>query len=87
MMGAENLWLRTKMIRAMDAEQIISEIEHLERIFTVPDPRPLTASDVSAANRSHDEKLAHSPWFRLWQRYGVCCRSESPAIQPGDIKR
>jgi hypothetical protein len=24
-------------------------------------------SDISAANRRHDEMLAHSPWFRLWQ--------------------
>ena len=61
----------------MDAEQTIAEIESLERIFAVPDTRPLSASDLSAANRRHDEKLANSPWFRLWQRYGVCCRSES----------
>jgi hypothetical protein len=33
-----------------------------------------------AANRRHDEMLAHSPWFRLWNRYGVCCRSESPVL-------
>jgi len=65
----------------MDAEQTIAEIERLERIFAVPDTRPLSASDISAANRRHDEMLAHSPWFRLWQHYGVCCRSESPAIR------
>ena len=59
----------------MDAEQTIAEIELLERIFAAPDNRPLSASDLSAANRSHDENLAHSPWFRLWRRYGVCCRS------------
>ncbi len=62
----------------MDAEQSIAEIELLERIFAVPDRRPLSASDLSAANRRHDEMLARSPWFRVWQRYGVCCRTESP---------
>jgi len=61
----------------MDAEQTIAEIETLERIFSVPDPRPLSPSDLSAANRRHDEMLAHSPWFRLWQRYGVCSRGEA----------
>jgi len=60
----------------MDVEQIISEIERLERIFAVPDTRPLSPSDLSAANRRHDEMSAHSPWFRLWQHYGVCCRAE-----------
>jgi hypothetical protein len=58
----------------MDAELTIAEIEWLERIFAVPDTRPLTASDLSAVNRRHDDMHAHSPWFRLWQRYGVCCR-------------
>jgi hypothetical protein len=58
----------------MDVEQTISEIESLERMFAVPDSRPLSASDLSAANRRHDEMLAHSPWFRLWQSYGICCR-------------
>jgi hypothetical protein len=52
----------------MDADNIIGEIERLERIFAVPDTRPLSASDLAAANRRHDEMLAHSPWFRLWQR-------------------
>jgi hypothetical protein len=66
----------------MDAEHIIAEIESLERIFAVPDPRPMSASDLSAANRRHDENLANSPWFRLWQRYGVCCRAESPVLRP-----
>jgi hypothetical protein len=70
----------------MDAEQIIAEIERLERIFAVPDRRPLSASDLSAANRRHDERLANSPWFRLWQRYGVCCRTEPPTLQLGEIE-
>jgi len=59
----------------MDTERTIAEIERLERIFAVPDTRPLSASDVAAANRRHDDALAHSPWFLLWQRYGVCSRS------------
>jgi hypothetical protein len=58
----------------MDIEHVIAEIEQLERIFAAPDFRPLSASDISAANRRHDEMLARSPWFRLWQQYGVCCR-------------
>ena len=70
----------------MDTEQTIAEIESLERIFAVPDTRPLTASDLSAANRRHDEKQANSPWFRLWQRYGVCCRSESPLLRLGEVE-
>jgi len=70
----------------MDAEQTISEIEWLDRIFAVPDTRPLTPSDLSAANRRHDENLAHSPWLRLWQHFGVCCRPESPAIRLGEIE-
>jgi hypothetical protein len=70
----------------MDAEKTIAEIEWLERAFAAPDTRPLTAGDLSAANRSHDQKLAHSPWFRLWQRYGVCCRPESPDLRLGEIK-
>ena len=60
----------------MDTEQTIAEIEWLERIFAEPDTRPLGASDLAAATRRHDERQAHSPWFRLWQRYGVCCRSD-----------
>ncbi len=65
----------------MDAEQIIAEIERLERIFAVADTRPLSPSDLAAANRRHDEMLANSPWFRLWRQYGVCCRSEPPVIR------
>jgi hypothetical protein len=69
----------------MDIERVITEIESLERIFAVPDTRPLSASDLSAANRRHDEKLANSPWFRLWQRYGVCCRTDAPILRMGEI--
>jgi hypothetical protein len=70
----------------MDAEQTIAEIERLERLFAVPDTRPLSARDISAANRRHDEMLAHSPWFRIWQRYGVCCRGESPVLRLGELE-
>jgi len=65
----------------MDAERTIGEIEWLEHLFEVPDKRPLKTSDLSAANRKHDESLAQNPWFRLWQRYGICTRSEAPALQ------
>ncbi len=59
----------------MNIERTITEIEWLERIFAVPDTRPRTASDLAAANRRHDDMLANSPWFRLWQRYGICSRT------------
>ena len=39
----------------MDVERIIDDIEQLEEMFEAPDIRPLSASDVSAANRRHDE--------------------------------
>ena len=68
----------------MDIERIIHEIEQLEEMFEASDIRPLSASDISAANRRHDEKLASSPWFRLWQHYGVCCRTESPILRLGE---
>jgi len=65
----------------MDVERIIDDIEQLEEMFDTPDIRPLKPSDVAAANRRHDAMNANSPWFRLWQHFGVCCRSEAPAIQ------
>jgi hypothetical protein len=61
----------------MDTEQTTAEIESLKRIFSLPDTRPLTSSDLSAANQRHDQKNANSPWFRLWQAFGICCRPES----------
>src|SRR6266700_8150370 len=61
----------------IDIERIIDDIEQLEEMFEAPDARPFSASDISAANRRHDEMLANSPWSRLWQRYGLCCRSEA----------
>jgi len=68
----------------MNVERIIDEIEQLQEMFEAPDIRPLRASDISAANRRHDEMLAQSPWFKLWQHFGVCCRSESPVFQLGE---
>ena len=72
------------MMERMDVERTIADIEWLEEIASLPDIRPLTASDVAAANRRHDEALANSPWFRLWQSYGVCCRPATPELNlPG----
>jgi hypothetical protein len=59
----------------MDAEKTIAEIEWLERMLALPDTRELRLADREAANRQHDEMLAGNPWFRLWQRYGVCTRT------------
>ena len=67
----------------MDVERIIDDIEQLQEMFEAPDIRPLTASDISAANRRDDEKLAQSPWFRIWQRYGICCRPEPSLLLLG----
>jgi len=61
----------------MDLDRIIADIECLERTFAMPDTRPLGPSGLSAANRRHDQMLAGSPWFRLWQQYGICSRSDS----------
>ena len=70
----------------MDVERIIDDIEQLQEMFEAPDIRPLSASDISAANRRHDEMNAHSPWFRLWQHFGVCCRPEPSEFRLGDIE-
>jgi hypothetical protein len=70
----------------MDVERIIDDIEQLQEMFEAPDIRPLSASDLAAANRQHDEQQASSPWFRLWQRYGICCRTESPVLRLGEIE-
>jgi hypothetical protein len=63
------------MNRAMDAERKIADVKMLESIFALPDTRPLTPTDLEAANRRHDQALAASPWFKLWQSYGICCRT------------
>ena len=41
----------------MDVERIIDDIEQLQEMFEAPDIRPLSPSDISAANRRHDECL------------------------------
>ncbi len=72
----------------MDVERIIDEIAQLQEMFEAPDIRPLSTSDITAANRRHDEMLARSPWFRLWQHFGVCCRAEPSIIRlPGPEAR
>jgi hypothetical protein len=45
----------------MDVERIIDDIEQLQEMFEAPDTRSLSASDLAAANRRHDEMLTHSP--------------------------
>jgi hypothetical protein len=55
----------------MDAEKTIFEIEWLEHIFGLPDPRRPGVLDLETANRRHDDMHAANPWFRLWQRYGI----------------
>ena len=45
----------------MDPERTIADIEWLERISSLPDTRPLSASDIAAANRRHDEALSQQP--------------------------
>jgi hypothetical protein len=70
----------------MDVERIIGDIEQLQEMYEAPDIRPLSPSDISAANRRHDKMLAHSPWFRLWHRYGVCCRPEPLALGFGELE-
>jgi hypothetical protein len=65
-------------LRRMDVERIIDEIEQLQEIFEAPDIRPLTASDISAANRRHDEKLAHSPCFSCGKGTGSAAEPSLP---------
>jgi hypothetical protein len=55
----------------MDVERIIDDIEQLQEMFEAADIRPLRESDISAANRRHDEALAHSPRFRLSERVHI----------------
>src|ERR1700687_2230926 len=54
---------------------LLTRLSSYRKCSKAPDIRPLSANDISAANRRHAESNSHSPWFRLWQRYGVCCRS------------
>lgn len=70
----------------MDVERIIDKIQQLEEMFEAADSRPFSATDISAANRRRDEMNAHSPWFKLRQHYGVCCRSEPPVLRLGELR-
>ena len=74
------------ILATMDLERIIDDIQQLEEMFEAPDIRPLTEADISMANRRHDEALACSPWFKLWQSYGICCRGETPILQSPERK-
>ena len=60
----------------MDAEQTIVGIECLERIFAARDTRPLHPTDLAAANRRHDEMLAHNPGFGCGGGISVCRRPD-----------
>jgi hypothetical protein len=31
--------------------------------------------------RGTTKNSRHSPWFHLWQQYGVCCRTEPPVLR------
>jgi hypothetical protein len=54
----------------MDVEKTIADIELLERMYSLPDKRPLQLADRDAANRRHDDSCANNPWFRLWKHFG-----------------
>ena len=71
----------------MNHEKTIAEIEWLERLYSLPDTRPLELTDLYAANQRHDTRLAHSPWFRLWKSYGLCCRTEPPVLGAPEVER
>ena len=60
----------------MDVERIIGDIEQLQEMFEAPDIRPLSASDISAANRRHDDS-------RIARGFGcgsgmACAAEQSP---------
>jgi hypothetical protein len=55
----------------MNVEKTIAEVEWLERIYSLPDTRPLKLAEREAVNQRHDERYADNPWFRLWRRYGI----------------
>jgi hypothetical protein len=81
------MWpLGIRFQNSMDMEKTITEVEWLERIFALPDTRRLQLADLEAANRKHDEMNAANPWFRLWQRYGICTRTDAGSSQSGTSK-
>jgi hypothetical protein len=81
----------------MNAEQIIAEIEWLEQLFSLPDPRqhnsewrtanrqnaatarleklfklpdhrPLPPNVWRVENSAQDESYTYDPWFQMWKR-------------------
>ena len=48
----------------MDVERIIHEIEQLKEMFEGAGYQALSESDISAANRRHDEMLARPSLLR-----------------------
>ena len=51
----------------MNAEKIIAEIEWLEQLLRLPDPRSLQMSDCKTASQKYDETYTDDPRFRLWR--------------------
>jgi hypothetical protein len=49
----------------MNAEQIIAEIEWLEQLFALPDPRPPLLSEWRTANRQNAATARLEKLFRL----------------------
>ena len=70
----------------MDADRIIDEIEQLQEMFEAPDIRPLSASDISAANRRHDELLAHSGGFSYGSGRGFVAARSFPRSDSTELK-
>jgi hypothetical protein len=48
--------------------------------------QPQRLARISLVFEETETERAHSPWFRLWLHFGVCCRPESPAIRLGEIE-
>ena len=67
----------------MNVERIIGDIEQLQEMFEAPDIRPLSPRDLAAANRRHDEVLAHSPWFALAAVWSLLPNGVSSASTTG----
>jgi len=45
----------------MNLERTIAEIEWLERLFSLPDTRPLQLTDLYTVNQRRDEMYASNP--------------------------
>ena len=66
----------------MDAERTIAEIESLERIFLEPDTRPLSPSDIAAANRRHGPIAGDSPGFGFGNSMGFAAGPKLSSDSP-----